>query len=86
MKTESKYIETPKIGWAEKFGFGTFSTASNVVFNFVARSDLCVYSGDDFLYYSMGYKKYLEGVKDLVSSRFGLFVYIKYAGDFFRVI
>ena len=34
MKTESKYIETPKIGWAEKFGFGTFSTASNVVFNF----------------------------------------------------
>ena len=34
MKTESKYIETPKLGWAEKFGFGTFSTASNVVFNF----------------------------------------------------
>ena len=27
-------LETPKIGWAEKLGFGTFSTASNVVFNF----------------------------------------------------
>ena len=34
MKTDSKYIETPKIGFAEKLGFGTFSTASNVVFNF----------------------------------------------------
>ena len=34
MKTDSKYIETPKIGFAEKLGFGTFSTTSNVVFNF----------------------------------------------------
>lgn len=34
MKTDSRYIETPKIGFAEKLGFGTFSTASNVVFNF----------------------------------------------------
>ena len=34
MKTDSKYIETPKIGFMEKLGFGTFSTASNVVFNF----------------------------------------------------
>ena len=34
MQTDSKYIETPKIGLAEKLGFGTFSTASNVVFNF----------------------------------------------------
>ena len=48
MKTDSRYVETPKIGFMEKLGFGTFSTASNVVFNFVARSDLCVYSGDDF--------------------------------------
>ena len=34
MQTKSTYIETPKIGFAEKFGFGTFSAASNVVFNF----------------------------------------------------
>ena len=34
MQTQSKYVETPKIGFAEKFGFGTFSAASNVVFNF----------------------------------------------------
>ena len=34
MRTDSKYIETPKIGFMEKLGFGTFSTASNVVFNF----------------------------------------------------
>ncbi len=31
---QTKYIETPKLGFLEKFGFGTFSTASNVVFNF----------------------------------------------------
>ena len=29
-----KYTETAPIGFAEKLGFGTFSTASNVVFNF----------------------------------------------------
>ncbi len=34
MESESKYSETPKIGFAEKLGFCTFSTASNVVFNF----------------------------------------------------
>lgn len=34
MQTQSKYIETPKLGFMEKFGFGTFSAASNVVFNF----------------------------------------------------
>ena len=34
MQTNSKYIETPKLGFMEKLGFGTFSTASNVVFNF----------------------------------------------------
>jgi Na+/melibiose symporter-like transporter len=34
MKTDSRYVETPKIGFMEKLGFGTFSTASNVVFNF----------------------------------------------------
>ncbi len=34
MQTKSTYIETPKIGFAEKLGFCTFSTASNVVFNF----------------------------------------------------
>lgn len=34
MQQDSRYIETPKLGFAEKFGFCTFSTASNVVFNF----------------------------------------------------
>ena len=29
MQTDSKYIETQKLGFAEKLGFGTFSTASN---------------------------------------------------------
>ena len=29
-----KFTETPPIGFAEKLGFCTFSTASNVVFNF----------------------------------------------------
>lgn len=32
--TTKKYTETPPIGFAEKLGFCTFSTASNVVFNF----------------------------------------------------
>ncbi len=31
---QSKYIETPKLKFPEKLGFCTFSTASNVVFNF----------------------------------------------------
>lgn len=31
---KSTYVETPKLGFLEKLGFGTFSTASNVVFNF----------------------------------------------------
>ncbi len=31
---KSTYVETPKLGLLEKLGFGTFSTASNVVFNF----------------------------------------------------
>ncbi len=31
---KSTYVETPKLGTLEKLGFGTFSTASNVVFNF----------------------------------------------------
>ncbi len=31
---KSTYVETPKLGALEKLGFGTFSTASNVVFNF----------------------------------------------------
>lgn len=30
----SSYTETPRVGLLEKLGFGTFSTASNVVFNF----------------------------------------------------
>ncbi len=30
----SNYKKTPKLGMLEKLGFGTFSTASNVVFNF----------------------------------------------------
>lgn len=34
MQTSTRYIETPKLGFMEKFGFGTFSAASNVVFNF----------------------------------------------------
>ena len=34
MQTNTRYIETPKLGFMEKFGFGTFSAASNVVFNF----------------------------------------------------
>lgn len=32
--TKPERLETPKVGFLEKFGFGTFSTASNVVFNF----------------------------------------------------
>ncbi len=31
---KTTYVETPKLGVLEKLGFGTFSTASNVVFNF----------------------------------------------------
>ncbi len=31
---KTTYVETPKLGLLEKLGFGTFSTASNVVFNF----------------------------------------------------
>ena len=34
MQKESTSGKIPKIGLAEKLGFGTFSTASNVVFNF----------------------------------------------------
>ena len=30
----TKYTQTPKVGMLEKLGFATFSTASNVVFNF----------------------------------------------------
>ena len=32
--TTKKHTETAPIGFAEKLGFCTFSTASNVVFNF----------------------------------------------------
>ncbi len=31
---KTTYVEMPKLGLLEKLGFGTFSTASNVVFNF----------------------------------------------------
>ncbi len=32
--SQSNYVQTPKVGILEKLGFGAFSTASNVVFNF----------------------------------------------------